>query len=74
MKTIGRILTGLLFLVLLAAVPTGCGGTDQSQRDERSNRDVTIGGRHGVVVEKSGGSTAVDIGGPHGVVVGNPRE
>ncbi|MCY2928617.1 MAG: hypothetical protein NTV86_03825 [Planctomycetota bacterium] len=74
MNTIGRILMSLLLLVLLAAVPTGCAGTDHSQRDERSNHDVTIGGRHGVVIEKSGGGTAVDIGGPHGVVVGNPRD
>lgn len=74
MNTIERILASLLALVLLAAIPCGCAGTDHSQRDERSNRDVTIGGRHGVVVEKSGDGTAVEVGGPHGVVVGNPRD
>ncbi len=74
MKTIGRILTSLLFLVLLSAIPTGCAGTDHSHRDERSNRDVVVGGEKGVVVEKSGNGTAVKIGGDHGIVVGNPRD
>ena len=74
MKTIGRILMGILLLVLVAAVPSGCAGTDEGRRDERSNRDVVVGGEKGVVVEKSGNGTAVKIGGDHGVVVGNPHE
>ena len=76
MVTIGKKLLGflLLLLVLLAAVPSGCVSDNDGPRHARSDRDVTIGGRKGVVVERSGNGTAVEVGGDHGVVVGNPRD
>jgi hypothetical protein len=60
MVTIGKRLLGCLLLVLVAAVPLGCGSS--------SGRGVTVGGEHGVVVDHG-----VSVGGEHGIGVGNPR-
>lgn len=68
MFMLGRKLPGLLLLVLVAAMPLGCG-----ESHERS-RDVTVGGEHGVVVERSDSGTEVRVGGEHGVVVDHPRD
>ena len=58
----------LLLLALAAAMPSGCG-----ESHERS-RDVTVGGEHGVVVERSEYGTEVRVGGDHGIVVDHPRD
>jgi hypothetical protein len=73
MFTIGKRLLGFLFLVVVAAMPSGCGGTHEGPREERSARDVRVGGDHGVVVERSDSGTEVRIGGDRGIVVEHPR-
>jgi hypothetical protein len=74
MLTIGTKLLGFLLLVLVAAMPLGCGSTDEGPRDERSEKDVKVGGDKGVVVEHSKTGTTVKVGGDHGVVVDHPRD
>jgi hypothetical protein len=64
-------LLGLLVLVLVAAAPLGCGGSDREPREERT---TTVGGEHGVVVNRSDSGTNVNVGGEHGIVVRHPRD
>jgi hypothetical protein len=73
MLTTKRLL-GLLLGVLAAALPLGCGGTHEGPREERSGRDVRVGGDHGVVVERSDSGTEVRVGGDRGIVVDHPRD
>jgi hypothetical protein len=74
MIAISKGLAGLLLLALAAAMSSGCGSTNEGPRDDRSARDVTVGGDHGVVVERSDSGTAVKVGGDQGIVVGHPRD
>ena len=74
MVTIGKRLLGCLLLVLVAAMPLGCGRPHEGPREERSERDVRVGGERGVVVEHSDSRTEVRVGGDHGVVVEHPRD
>ena len=74
MVTIGKRLLGLLLLVLVAAMPLGCASTNGGPREERTARDVKVGGDKGVVVERSDSGTEVRIGGDHGVVVGHSHD
>ena len=71
MDAIRNGLLGLLLLVLAAAMPPGCSETRESPRNER---DVKVGGDHGVVVERSDYGTEVTVGGHHGIVVDRPRD
>ena len=74
MWTIGNRLLGFLLLVLVAAMPLGCGRSHEDLREERLERDVRVGGERGVVVEHSDSRTEVRVGGDHGVVVEHPRD
>jgi hypothetical protein len=74
MSAIGKRLLGFLLLVLVAAMPLGCGSTHEGRRGDRSTRAVTVGGESGVVVDRSDSGTQVKVGGDHGVVVGHPSE
>ena len=74
MFTIGKRLLGLLLLVLVVAAPLGCVRTNEGPREERSTRDVNVGGNYGVDVKRSDSGTEVKVGGDHGVVVEHPRD
>jgi len=73
MLMIGRQLLALLLMVLAVAMPSGCGSSNEGPREERSGRDVTVGGDYGVVVERSGTGTKVKVGGDRGVVVDHDK-
>jgi hypothetical protein len=64
MVTFGKRLMGVLVLALVAAVPLGCGSSNERPREERSEGGVRVGGDYGVVVDHG-----VSVGGEHGVVV-----
>jgi hypothetical protein len=74
MFILSKRLAGFLLLVLAAAMPLGCGSSHEGPREERSTRDVTVGGDYGVVVERSDYGTEVRVGGEHGIVVDHPRD
>lgn len=73
MSTIGKRLLGLL-LILMVAIPLGCVNINDGPREHRSERHTEVGGRHGVVVDRSDSGTDVKVGGDHGVVVDHPRD
>jgi hypothetical protein len=74
MFAIGKRLLWLPLLALLVAMPLACAGTNEGPRQERSDRDVKVGGDNGVVVERSDSGTTVKVGGDRGVVVEHPRD
>ena len=74
MFTIGKRLLGFLLLVLVAAAPLGCSSADEGSREERSGKDVKVGGDNGVVVEHSDSGTKVKVGGDKGVVVDHSHD
>jgi hypothetical protein len=83
MVTLNNKLLGLLLFVLAAAVPLGCGSSNERPREERSDRGVRVGGDYGVVVDHGvsvGGHDGVvvdhgvRVGGDHGIVVEHPRD
>lgn len=69
MVTRGKRFLSLLLLILGAAMPAGCSGTDEGSREAAPPKDVKVGGDHGVVVERSDPGTETKVGGDHGVVV-----
>lgn len=71
MFAIAKKLLGLLVLILVAATPLGCGGSDRGPGEERT---TSVGGEHGVVVNRSDSGTDVTVGGEHGIVVQHPRD
>jgi hypothetical protein len=71
MIAISKQVLGLLVLVLLAALPLGCGGSDRGPGEERT---TSVGGGHGVVVNRSDSGTEVKVGGDHGIVVEHPSD
>ena len=73
MFTIGKMLLGFL-LVLAAAMPFACVNIGDQPQRERSEKDVTVGGDKGVVVERSNSGTEVKVGGDRGVVVDHPHD
>jgi len=79
MVTIGKRVLGFLLLVLVAALPLGCGNSNERPREG----GVRVGGDYGVVVDHGvsvGGEKGVvvdhgvKVGGDHGLVVGHPRD
>ena len=83
MVTLCKRMMGFLLLVLVAAMPLGCGGSNERPREERSDSGVRVGGDYGVVVDHGvsiGGDDGVvvdhgvSVGGDHGFVVGHPRD
>lgn len=71
MVKVGKRLLGLLLVVLAAAMPLGCAGSNDGPREKR---DVSVGGKYGVNVDRSDSGTDVKVGGDHGVVVEHPRD
>lgn len=71
MFTLGKRLLGVLLLVVAAAMPLGCGGSNESSREDRN---VAVGGDKGVVVKSSDSGTEVKVGGDKGVVVDHSRD
>jgi predicted small secreted protein len=69
MLNIGKVLLGILFLVLAAVMPPAC-----ESSNEGSGRDVKVGGDNGVVVDHSASGTTVKVGGDHGVVVDHSHD
>jgi len=51
MVAIGKTVLGILLLVLIAVAPLGCLSINKPPSDD-SQRDVNIGGEHGVTVER----------------------
>jgi hypothetical protein len=74
MSVVGKRLLGLFTLVLVAAMPLGCVNINQGPRENGPEKEVTVGGEHGVVVDRSPSETTVKIGGDRGVVVEHPRD
>ena len=70
MFTIGKRLLGLLLLVLAAAMPVGCAGSNEGPHEDRTS----VGGQYGVNVDRSSSGTGVKVGGDRGVVVEHPRD
>ncbi len=71
MRTISKRVLGLLLMVLAAEIPVGCGGSDRGPGKERT---TSVGGGHGVVVNRSDSGTEVKVGGDHGIVVEHPSD
>ena len=72
MFTVGKTLLSLLFLISMAAMPLACVNVDRDPSHER--RDVSVGGKYGVNVDRSDSGTDVKVGGDHGVVVEHQHE
>ena len=72
MFTVGKRLLSLLFLASVAATPLACVNVDRGPSHEK--KDVSVGGKYGVNVDRSGSGTDVKVGGDHGVVVEHPHD
>lgn len=65
---------GLVLLILAVAMPLGCASSNEGPREDRTSRDVSVGGKYGVNVDRSPSGTEVKVGGDRGVVVEHPHD
>ncbi len=77
MGTMRMKLLGVL-LALVGVTPLACldfgQPAHQEPRQERTEKDVKVGGDKGVVVKRSDSNTEVKIGGDRGLKVEHPRD
>ena len=74
MYVVARRLLGLVALALVAAMPLGCLNINRSPPEAGPEKEVTVGGDKGVVVDHSPSGTTVKVGGDRGVVVDHSHD